>query len=229
MSKIRWLLAALGVALVSLAPVLGASAPAGADPGTILKFTTMTPVTGPYVGAANPIRTVPGGGLPWIITAGNGALKSDGHLIVHVRGLVLADQAPVPPALPADELTTLTAWAEALAEALTLAPQQLDAVLADARDGTRWRAALGLPEPSAELVHALDVIERILRAAPAAAGAPPPDAVLAAAQNPAPDEPGLERLARRVLRAAVEQIVTRQTRAGHDAHSNRNPTSGRTT
>ena len=98
MRKIRWLLAALGVALVSLA-VLGVSAPAGADPGTILKFTTMTPVTGPYVGAANPIRGVPGGGLPWIITAGNGALKSDGHLLVHVRGLVLADQDPVPPAL----------------------------------------------------------------------------------------------------------------------------------
>jgi hypothetical protein len=34
-----------------------------------------------------------------MITAGNGALKSDGHLLVHVRGLVLADQAPVPPAL----------------------------------------------------------------------------------------------------------------------------------
>src|SRR5689334_18087096 len=99
MSKIKWLLAALGVALVSLVPVLGASAPAGADPGTILKFTTMTPVTGPYVGTANPIRMVPGGGLPWIITAGNGALKSDGHLRVHVRGLVLANQAPVPPAL----------------------------------------------------------------------------------------------------------------------------------
>ena len=99
MSKIRWLLAALGGALVSLVPVLGASAPAGADPGTILKFTSMTPVTGPYVGTANPIRTVPGGGLPWIITAGNGALKSDGHLLVHVRGLVLADQPPVPPAL----------------------------------------------------------------------------------------------------------------------------------
>ena len=99
MSKFRLLLAALGAALVSLVAVLGASAPAGADPGTILKFTTMTPVTGPYVGTANPIRTVPGGGLPWIITAGNGALKSGGHLLVHVRGLVLADQAPVPPAL----------------------------------------------------------------------------------------------------------------------------------
>ena len=99
MSKFRLLLAALGAALVSLVAVLGASAPAGADPGTILKFTTMTPVTGPYVGTANPIRTVPGGGLPWIITAGNGDLKSGGHLLVHVRGLVLADQAPVPPAL----------------------------------------------------------------------------------------------------------------------------------
>ena len=99
MSKIKWLLAALGVALAGLVPVLGVSAPAGADPGTILKFTTMTPVTGPYTGTANPIRDVPGGGLPWIITAGNGALTSDGRLLVHVRGLVLADQAPVPPAL----------------------------------------------------------------------------------------------------------------------------------
>ena len=64
MSKIRWLLAALGVALVSLVSVLGASAPAGADPGTILKFTSMAPVTGPYVGTANPIRGVPCGRVP---------------------------------------------------------------------------------------------------------------------------------------------------------------------
>jgi hypothetical protein len=133
------------------------------------------------------------------------------------------------PALQAHELTTLTAWAEALAEALTLAPQQLDAVLADARDGMRWRAALGLPEPSAELIHALDVIEGILRAGIAAAGAPSPDAVLAVAQNPPPHEPGLERLARRVVRAAVEQLVIRQTRAGHDAHGDRDPTGRRAT
>ena len=59
----------------------------------------MMPVTGPYTRTANPIRGVPGGGLPWIITAGNGALKSDGRLLEHVRGLVLADQAPVPPTL----------------------------------------------------------------------------------------------------------------------------------
>ena len=97
--KMRWLLAAIGAALVGLVPVLGVTGSANADPGTIVKFDTMTPVTGPYVGSANPIRTVPGGGLPWMITAGTGSLKSDGHLLVHVRGLVLADRPPVPPAL----------------------------------------------------------------------------------------------------------------------------------
>ena len=96
MSKIRWLLATLGMALIGLVPTLGATSPASADPGTILKFDVMTPVTGPYVGANNSIRTVPGGGLPWIITAGTGSLTRDGHVRIHVRGLVLADEPPVP-------------------------------------------------------------------------------------------------------------------------------------
>ena len=55
MSKIRWLLAALGMALIGLVPILGATSSAGADPVTILKFNVMTPVTGPYVGTSNPI------------------------------------------------------------------------------------------------------------------------------------------------------------------------------
>ncbi len=96
MSKIRWLLAAVALAVIGLVPVLTASSSASADPGLILKFDVMTPVTGPYVGTSNPIRMVPGGGLPWIITAGTGSLTRDGHVLIHVRGLVLADQAPVP-------------------------------------------------------------------------------------------------------------------------------------
>ena len=96
MGKIRWLLAALGVAMIGLVPVVVANSSASADPGLILKFDVMTPVTGPYVGSSNPIRTVAGGGLPWIITAGTGSLTRDGHVLIHVRGLVLADQAPVP-------------------------------------------------------------------------------------------------------------------------------------
>ena len=96
MSTIRWLLAALVVALVGLVPILAANSPASANPGTILKFDVMTPVTGPYVGTLNPIRMVPGGGLPWMISSGSGSLTKDGHLQIDVRGLVLADSSAVP-------------------------------------------------------------------------------------------------------------------------------------
>jgi len=85
--------------LASLVAIVGLGTAASADPGTILKFSTLSPVTGPYVGAANPIRGVAGGGLPWIIESGRGSLDRDGHLKVRVEGLVLARQAPVPPAL----------------------------------------------------------------------------------------------------------------------------------
>jgi hypothetical protein len=104
MRKISWLLAVASVmALVAVATEQGVAASAAGSaargPATVLKFSTMTPVTGPFVGAANPVRGVNGGGLPWVLTAGRGSLKSDGHLRVRVRGLVLARQAPVPPAL----------------------------------------------------------------------------------------------------------------------------------
>ena len=52
MRKISWLLAAVGgAALVSAAAVQGVAASAEPGPVTVLKFSTMTPVTGPYVGA----------------------------------------------------------------------------------------------------------------------------------------------------------------------------------
>ena len=88
MRKISWLLGIVGgAALVSVAAVQGVAASTGPSPATMLKFDTMAPVTGPYVGPANPVRGVPGGGLPWMLTAGNGSLKRDGHLLVKVRGL----------------------------------------------------------------------------------------------------------------------------------------------
>lgn len=100
MRKISWLLAAVGgAALVSALAVQGVAASAIPGPATMLKVSTMAPVTGPYVGAANPIRGEAGGGLPWVLTSGSGVLKRDGHLLVRVRGLVLASQAPVPQAL----------------------------------------------------------------------------------------------------------------------------------
>ncbi len=74
---------------------------ASEDPGPamVLKFGTMTPVAGPFVNSANPVRGIPGGGLPWVLTSACGSLSRDGHLLVRVRGLVLADQPSVPASL----------------------------------------------------------------------------------------------------------------------------------
>jgi hypothetical protein len=58
----------------------------------------MASVTEPFTGAANPVRGLPGGGVPWEIDRGRGELRSDGRLKVRVEGLVLARRAPVPPA-----------------------------------------------------------------------------------------------------------------------------------
>lgn len=99
MRKISWLLAGTAtVAIVGAAATVQAVAapPSHHDSAAVLRFATMTPVTGPYVGPVNPIRGIAGGGLPWILTSGRGTLRSDGRLTVRVRGLVLADQAPVP-------------------------------------------------------------------------------------------------------------------------------------
>jgi hypothetical protein len=106
MRKFGWLLATVSsVTLLSAAAVGVAAASTGHRPAAdheasaVLRFGAMAPVTGPYVGTANPLRGVPGGGLPWIIKSARGSLSSHGHLVVRVRGLVLAKQAPVPAGL----------------------------------------------------------------------------------------------------------------------------------
>jgi hypothetical protein len=95
---VKRLLVVISGAVLSVALIAGA--PMAQSKGhSVLEFQTMAPVTGPYVGAANPIRGVNGGGLPWQISSGSGELSSDGHLEVRVSGLVLLDGAPVPDAL----------------------------------------------------------------------------------------------------------------------------------
>ncbi len=63
-----------------------------ADPGgaAILEFKTLVGVSGPFVGTTNPVRGVPGGGLPWVVADGRGSLKANWKLEVHIKGLVLA-------------------------------------------------------------------------------------------------------------------------------------------
>lgn len=90
----RLLVLVLG-AVLAVGLVVQAS---GASPNgqKVLEFDTMVGVSGPFVGSANPIRGVNGGGLPWQIAEGRGELGSDGRLEVEVRGLVLLDGPPVP-------------------------------------------------------------------------------------------------------------------------------------
>ena len=113
-----------------------------------------------------------------------------------------------------DDLTVLTGWAEAVAEALAYTPARAQAVVADARPGASWRLDLGVAEPSPRLSDAIDSLERALSAAMPPGGAPSLDAVLLAVEDGRPGESALDALARRVLRSTVEQLCTRRAEAG---------------
>jgi hypothetical protein len=84
------------------------------------------------------------------------------------------DHEPVV-SLEAVELTILTCWAEAVAEALAASPDQLTTILGDARAGAPWRRQLGVAEPSADLASALEDLARMV-----VSGPPDVEAVLAA-------------------------------------------------
>jgi hypothetical protein len=64
-----------------------------------MTFETMTPVTGSRANSASAVRGIAGAGLPWRLVGGSGSLNRDGHLLVQVRGLVLADHPSVPASL----------------------------------------------------------------------------------------------------------------------------------
>ena len=151
MSKIKWLLAALAMTVIGLVPVLTASSVASADPGTILSFDVMTPVTGPYVGTANPIRMVPGGGLPWMITAATGFLSRDGRLQIHVRGLVLADSPAVPANLrgtnPVPDFEAIVSCQTITGAMATVTNVMTGQFRASPRGNADIRARVKLPEP----------------------------------------------------------------------------------
>lgn len=68
----------------------------GDGPGTVLEVGTMIGVPRPYAGtgAANAIRGVPGGGLPWVISKGEAKLLADGHVTAEVEGLVFDPNDP---------------------------------------------------------------------------------------------------------------------------------------
>ena len=126
------------------------------------------------------------------------------------------DATPERPALEADDLSVLTCWAEAIAEALASAPERVEATLADPLPGAPWRAALGIAEPSPRLAQALDSMGQAVRAAAGGRGEPPIDALLVAVRDRSLGEGAVDKVARRVLRSALEQRRTRQAKEGGD-------------
>lgn len=102
MKRARMYLYGLGAAaamfVLGLSPAVQAGASSNED--TILEFESMVGVSGQFVGAAGtPIRGLHGGGLPWVITRGEGEVDSAGNVEVEVRGLVLANTPQVPAAV----------------------------------------------------------------------------------------------------------------------------------
>jgi len=121
------------------------------------------------------------------------------------------------PVLELDELTILTAWAEGVSEAAAYAPKQVDLLLAEARAGATWRAELGLTDPSARLVDAIESLGRQVRAAPSPTSTSSFDALLTAAKEDHPGETSLDQVVRRTLLSMLEERRTRQpTEANRD-------------
>lgn len=101
--------------------------------------------------------------------------------------------------LEAVELTILTGWAEAVAEALA-ATDRLSTILDDARAGAPWRRQLGIAEPSADLASALEELAGVI-----APGTTTVEALLATVDERPRDGHG--HLVRAVLRSTLGQRV----------------------
>lgn len=118
----------------------------------ILRFDTMNGVDGPFLGAANPIREVRGGGLPWVIARGRGKLDDDGKLDVEVRGLIIPLSAGFgfnPAPFFRVVISCLSVNASGLVEIVNVITANGDEVmLGDPRNGdARFKTKVDLPTP----------------------------------------------------------------------------------
>jgi hypothetical protein len=131
-------------------------------------------------------------------------------------------ETPAPRVLETDEVTVLTGWAQAVAEALALAPECVEGLLADANADAPWRAMLRIAAPSQRLGDALFCLSEVVRQVTSPDGAPTTDALLSACKEDQPEKSRLERLVRRVVRSTIEQLLMRQAA---EAASEERPTS----
>jgi len=128
---VLWLAMGSGQAQTNGGPDAGVDGAIVAD--SILDFHAMAPVTPPFTGASNAVRGVNGAGLPWAVAHADGTLRSDGGLVIHLSGLVLASEAPVPAAQRGtNPLASFTAVVSCLSKDQTGAAKQVNLVTAPA-------------------------------------------------------------------------------------------------
>lgn len=142
--------AAAGIAMFPAVAPSGSSAAHSNQQEKVLEFDTMAPVTGAFVGTANPIRGVNGGGLPWQIDEADGELTTSGKLEVDVSGLVLLEAAPVPPDRqginPAPMFQAVVSCLSTVDGVATTVNVATDPVPATTTGDARIEAELDLPE-----------------------------------------------------------------------------------
>ncbi|MFC5262758.1 hypothetical protein ACFPJ1_11645 [Kribbella qitaiheensis] len=131
--------------------------------------------------------------------------------VFQVRAASVGSQPTAPaagatprPRIDTGELSVLTSWAEASANALAFAPERIDDVVADAQASAPWRAELNLPEPSARLAKAIHAMFDSLSDAIDTAETQDLDALVSAMQNNSTGRPAPDAITRLVLRSALE-------------------------
>ncbi len=78
-------LAAVATLAVIAAPMLAANP----SSGLLFAVNQFDGVSGIYVGSANPLRGIPGGGFPWVVSEAHARLIANGEFQVEVEGLVI--------------------------------------------------------------------------------------------------------------------------------------------
>jgi hypothetical protein len=125
-----------------------------------------------------------------------------------------AESPPAELPLEPEELTILRSWAEAIAEVLASAPEQLDRTLAETGDAVTWRAGLAIEEWSAPLTETVDAMRHLLTSDSPADVERTLDRALAVVRADRLGAPESETLARDVLRLALEQRRIRHLNLG---------------
>jgi hypothetical protein len=108
----------------------------------------MVGVDGPFLGSANPIRGVNGGGAPWVLDLAHGKLKANGDLDILVKGLVIPGVGnPVNPFRAIVSCLTVDEFGDVAEQNIITDPEDTQMIGDPGNGDARIRAKINLPDP----------------------------------------------------------------------------------